>query len=102
MCGLDFASHDPSDWAGVAGAVPRARLVSLAAKIGVGPSLKFLSRKGPLARRLLNAGSYSSRSLVSELAAMEPALAGIHLYTFNNVETQPATNWTAGEGAKAS
>lgn len=89
-------------WAGVAGAVPRAKLVSLATKIGVGPSLKFLSRKGPLARRLLNAGSYSSRSLVSELAAMEPALAGIHLYTFNNVETQPAMNWSAGEDSKAS
>jgi methylenetetrahydrofolate reductase (NADPH) len=54
------------------------------------------------ARRLLNAGSYSSRSLVSELAAMEPALAGIHLYTFNNVETQPAMNWSAGEDSKAS
>jgi methylenetetrahydrofolate reductase (NADPH) len=89
-------------WAGVAGAVPRAKLIALAAKIGVGPSLKFLNRKGPLARRLLNAGSYSSRSLVSELAAAEPALAGIHLYTFNNVETQPAMNWSCAEGAKAS
>jgi methylenetetrahydrofolate reductase (NADPH) len=89
-------------WAGVAGAVPRAKLIALATKIGVGPSLKFLNRKGPLARRLLNAGSYSSRFLVSELAATEPALAGIHLYTFNNVETQPAVNWSGGEGAKAS
>jgi methylenetetrahydrofolate reductase (NADPH) len=33
---------------------------------------------------------------------MEPALAGIHLYTFNNVETQPAMNWSAGEDSKAS
>ncbi|MFE4545328.1 methylenetetrahydrofolate reductase [Arthrobacter sp. NPDC056727] len=81
-------------WAGVAGAVPRAKLISLATKIGVGPSLKFLNRKGPLARRLLNAGSYSSGSLVSELAVTEPALAGIHLYTFNNVETQPAMDWS--------
>jgi methylenetetrahydrofolate reductase (NADPH) len=80
-------------WAGVAGAVPRVKLISLATKIGVGPSLKFLNRKGPLARRLLNAGSYSSESLVSELAVTEPALAGIHLYTFNNVETQPAVNF---------
>lgn len=89
-------------WAGVAGAVPRAKLISLATKIGVGPSLKFLSRKGPLARRLLNAGSYSSGSLVSELAATEPALAGIHLYTFNNVETQPAMNRSIPAVAKAS
>ncbi|MDQ0616362.1 methylenetetrahydrofolate reductase [Arthrobacter globiformis] len=89
-------------WAGVAGAVPRAKLISLATKIGVGPSLKFLNRKGPLARRLLNAGSYSSRSLVSELDAVEPALAGIHLYTFNNVETQPVVNWSGVAGARAS
>jgi methylenetetrahydrofolate reductase (NADPH) len=88
-------------WAGVAGAVPRAKLIALATKIGVGPSLKFLNRKGPLARRLLNAGSYSSGSLVSELAATEPALAGIHLYTFNNVETQPAMNWSIPAGARA-
>ena len=89
-------------WAGVAGTVPKAKLISLATKIGVGPSLKFLNRKGPLARRLLNAGSYSSKSLVSELAVTEPALAGIHLYTFNNVETQPAMNWSIEAGAKAS
>lgn len=89
-------------WAGVAGAVPRAKLIALATKIGVGPSLKFLNRKGPLARRLLNAGSYSSRSLVSELSALEPALEGIHLYTFNSLDAQPALNWSGGEDAKAS
>lgn len=73
-------------WAGVAGAVPRAKLIALATKIGVGPSLKFLDRKGPLARRLLNSGSYSSQSLISELSIARPALAGIHLYSFNNLE----------------
>jgi methylenetetrahydrofolate reductase (NADPH) len=73
-------------WAGVAGAVPRAKLIALATKIGVGPSLKFLNRKGPLARRLLTSGSYSSQSLISELSAARPALAGIHLYSFNNLE----------------
>lgn len=35
-------------WAGVAGPVPRAKLVSLAAKIGVGSSVRFISNKGPL------------------------------------------------------
>lgn len=89
-------------WAGVAGAVPRAKLIALATKMGVGPSLKFLNRKGPLARRLLSAGSYSSESLVSELAATEPALAGVHLYTFNNLGTQPAMNWSIPAAAKAS
>jgi methylenetetrahydrofolate reductase (NADPH) len=82
-------------WAGVAGAVPRAKLIALATKIGVGPSLKFLNRKGPLARRLLNAGSYSSQSLISELSAARPALAGIHLYSFNSLEGHSATRGMA-------
>ncbi|WP_223913463.1 methylenetetrahydrofolate reductase [Arthrobacter sp. NicSoilC12] len=54
-------------WAGVAGSVPRTKLVSLATQIGVGSSLKFLSRKGPLARKLLSGDHYSPQSLVSGL-----------------------------------
>ena len=46
-------------WAGVAGSVPRTKLVALATQIGVGSSLKFLSRKGPLARKLLSGDRYS-------------------------------------------
>lgn len=78
-------------WIGVAGAVPRTKLVSLAAKIGVGTSLKFLSRQGPLARRLLIGDSYSPNTLISQLAHDSDAVAGIHLYSFNNLaSTLPA------------
>lgn len=76
-------------WAGVAGAVPRARLVSLAAQIGVGSSLKFLSRKGPLARKLLVGDHYEPQNLVSELKSQSRKLAGIHLYSFNNLDPMP-------------
>lgn len=79
-------------WAGVAGAVPRAKLVSLATKIGVGTSLKFLNRKGPLARRMLSGGRYLSQALVSELGELSAPVAGIHLYSFNNLSTQPLTD----------
>lgn len=84
-------------WAGVAGSVPRTKLISLATKIGVGPSLRFISRKGPLARRLLDGGNYSPSRLVAELSAAQPALAGVHLYTFNNLEPYAA----AGAGVTA-
>ncbi|MEE1622668.1 methylenetetrahydrofolate reductase [Zafaria sp. Z1313] len=80
-------------WAGVAGAVPRTKLVSLASKIGVGTSLKFLSRQGPLARRLLIGDSYSPATLISDLTRLPDAVTGIHLYSFNNltpVSTPPA------------
>lgn len=76
-------------WAGVAGPVPRARLVSLATQIGVGSSLKFLSRKGPLARKLLSGDRYSPQSLVSGLESQPGDIAGIHLYSFNSLDSVP-------------
>ncbi|MFF2245037.1 methylenetetrahydrofolate reductase [Arthrobacter sp. NPDC058130] len=76
-------------WAGVAGSVPRTKLVSLATQIGVGSSLKFLSRKGPLARKLLSGDRYSPQSLVSGLESQPGKLAGIHLYSFNSLDSVP-------------
>lgn len=73
-------------WAGVTGPVARARLIALATRIGVGPSLKFLTRKGPLARRILRADAYSSESLVRDISAPPVGLAGVHLFTFNNLD----------------
>lgn len=80
-------------WAGVAGPVPRTRLVALGTQIGVGASLKFLSRKGPLARKLLSGERYQPSSLISELAEHTDRVAGIHFYTFNqlNAVTGEAT-----------
>jgi methylenetetrahydrofolate reductase (NADPH) len=76
-------------WAGVAGTVPRTKLVSLATQIGVGSSLKFLSRKGPLARKLLSGDRYSPQTLVSGLESQPGHVAGIHLYSFNNLDSVP-------------
>lgn len=76
-------------WAGVAGSVPRTKLVSLATQIGVGSSLKFLSRKGPLARKLLSGDSYSPQSLVTGLESDPGNIAGIHLYSFNSLDSVP-------------
>jgi methylenetetrahydrofolate reductase (NADPH) len=91
---LDFAALlrregvDLPVWAGVAGSVPRTKLVALATKIGVGSSLKFLSRKGPLARKLLSGDRYSPDPLVAALEN-QPGIAGIHLYSFNNLDAVP-------------
>ncbi|BCW73574.1 methylenetetrahydrofolate reductase [Arthrobacter sp. NicSoilB8] len=74
-------------WAGVAGILPKGKLVSLATKIGVGTSLKFLSRQGPLGRRLLSGGRYSPRDLIAELSEPPVAVEGIHLYSFNDLAT---------------
>lgn len=71
-------------FAGVPGRIERARLVALANRVGVGPSIRLLSRKGPLARRLLSGGNYSPQSLTAELE--NAGLAGIHLYSFNSLD----------------
>jgi methylenetetrahydrofolate reductase (NADPH) len=76
-------------WAGVAGSVPRTKLVSLASQIGVGSSLKFLSRKGPLARKLLSGDRYSPQTLVSGMESQPGIIAGIHLYSFNSLDSVP-------------
>lgn len=73
-------------WAGVAGAVPLTKLLRLATQIGVGTSLKFLSNKGTLARKLLGGDKYSPEGLVSELTAHPDRVAGIHLYSFNRLD----------------
>lgn len=91
---LDFAALlrregvDLPVWAGVAGSVPRTKLVALATQIGVGSSLKFLSRKGPLARKLLSGDRYSPNTLVAGLDG-QPGITGIHLYSFNNLDAVP-------------
>jgi methylenetetrahydrofolate reductase (NADPH) len=77
-------------WAGVAGAVPRTKLVALAGQIGVGSSLKFLSRKGPLARKLLSGDRYSPDGLIAGLETEPGSIAGIHLYSFNSLQSVPA------------
>jgi methylenetetrahydrofolate reductase (NADPH) len=75
-------------WAGVAGSVPRTKLVTLATQIGVGSSLKFLTHKGPLARKLLSGDRYSPHTLMAGLES-QPGIAGIHLYSFNNLHAVP-------------
>lgn len=76
-------------WVGVAGPVPHDKLVSLATKIGVGTSLRFLSRNGPLARRLLTGGIYASDALITDLTEAPDVVTGIHFYTFNNLDDVP-------------
>jgi methylenetetrahydrofolate reductase (NADPH) len=76
-------------WAGVAGSVPRTKLISLGTQIGVGSSLKFLSSKGALARKLLSGDRYSPETLVSELESRPANIAGIHLYSFNSLDSMP-------------
>ncbi|MEU8841048.1 5,10-methylenetetrahydrofolate reductase [Streptomyces roseus] len=74
---------------GVAGPVERAKLLSMATKIGVGESAKFLTRHPSWFLRFAAPGGYSPERLLRRsapaLGAPESGVAGLHLFTFNQI-----------------
>lgn len=75
-------------WAGVPGRVRRTRLISLAGRIGVGPSLKFAKRSGSLLRTVLAPSSYDPSPLVRSIEKTG-AFEGLHIYSFNDFHGLP-------------
>lgn len=83
---------------GVAGPVQRAKLLSMATKIGVGESTRFLARHPLWFLRFAAPGGYSPERLLTAaegaLTAPGAGVAGLHLFTFNQVaETE---RWRRG------
>ncbi|ALV37385.1 methylenetetrahydrofolate reductase [Streptomyces sp. CdTB01] len=76
-------------YVGVAGPVQRAKLLAVATKIGVGESARFLSRHPSWFLRFAAPGGHSPERLLErgETALTAPAsgVAGLHLFTFNQI-----------------
>jgi methylenetetrahydrofolate reductase (NADPH) len=74
---------------GVAGPVQRAKLLSMAAKIGVGESTRFLTRHASWFLRFATPGGYSPERLLARsagaLSSPSARVAGLHLFTFNQI-----------------
>lgn len=70
---------------GLAGPVQRAKLVSMATKIGVGESTRFLLRHGSWFVRMATPGAYSPERLLTRTALPDGDVAGLHVFTFNQV-----------------
>ncbi|WGW13658.1 methylenetetrahydrofolate reductase [Saxibacter everestensis] len=84
---------------GMPGPIERHKLLTMATKIGLGDSAKFLAKNRRLFTRILAPGGYGPERFISGLA---PALnserarvQGLHLYTFNQIaETEHwRRNW---------
>jgi methylenetetrahydrofolate reductase (NADPH) len=78
-------------YVGVPGAVTRRRLLEVALRIGVGDSVRYLTKHGGLVARLMRRGAYRPDAFLAGLAphVSEPGhrVAGLHLNTFNQVRS---------------
>ena len=86
---------------GMPGVAPVRKLISIATQIGVGDSVRFLSRHRGLLGRLTRQSTYSPDRLANGLSQViadpEANIGVVHLYTFNQVETSEAwrQDWLA-------
>lgn len=85
-------------YAGIPGVIERKRLLGIALRLGIGPSLRSLHRQRM--GRLLGAVDYRPDDLVEELALAlgDPCngFVGLHVYTFNQVA--PTRDWLEASG----
>lgn len=76
---------------GIPGVADRLKLLRISARIGVGRSMKFLNRHRGLLRSFIEPGGYSADELLEDMADTvadpEANVVGVHIYTFNQVET---------------
>ncbi|MFD9120920.1 methylenetetrahydrofolate reductase [Streptomyces bottropensis] len=74
---------------GVAGPVQRAKLLAMATKIGVGESTRFLTKHPSWFLRFAAPGGYAPEKLLRRteetLSAPASGVAGLHLFTFNQI-----------------
>jgi len=79
---------------GIPGPVERTKLLSMATKIGVGESTKFLAKNKGLFARLAAPGGFTGERFLEKvaprLAAPEMQVEGLHVFTFNQVEATAA------------
>jgi 5,10-methylenetetrahydrofolate reductase len=74
---------------GIPGVVPRAKLLRVSTRIGIGESLRYLRKHGDFVTRFLQPGGFSPDRLIKGLAPAladpEQKVAGFHIFTFNDL-----------------
>jgi methylenetetrahydrofolate reductase (NADPH) len=95
----DRGTHLPIH-VGLPGRVPRSKLLRVSARIGVGDSLRFLRSHGGWLRRTLR-GDFDPDpflvGLAESLGHRRPNVAGLHIFTFNDLEGTERWRWRALE-----
>ncbi len=79
---------------GVPGVGGRLKLLQISARIGVGDSVRFLTKNARVVTKLMGPGGYDPGELLEDLgdSLADPRLAieGVHIYTFNRCEATEA------------
>jgi methylenetetrahydrofolate reductase (NADPH) len=80
---------------GMAGVADPARLLRLSTKIGVAESARFLRGHPSWLARMFRPGGYEPgrfvNALIGEIGLPERRVAGLHVFTFNEIE--PTERW---------
>jgi methylenetetrahydrofolate reductase (NADPH) len=76
---------------GMAGSVKRRKLLEISLRVGVGDSLRYLTKHGSLVTRLMRRSGYTPDEFVSHVEPFvgnaDYGIAGFHVFTFNQVGT---------------
>jgi methylenetetrahydrofolate reductase (NADPH) len=87
---------------GMPGPVERTKLIAMATKIGVGQSARFLRTHASMFARIAAPGGYDPERFLAALGGLardpEAGIAGLHLFTFNQIaETERWRRTLLGE-----
>ncbi|WP_146338983.1 methylenetetrahydrofolate reductase [Nesterenkonia sp. NBAIMH1] len=81
-------------YAGVPGPVSRQKLMRISASLGLGPSANFLKKQQNMLWKFFTPSGYRPtallRGLVQKLHTADTRIAGLHIYTFNDLERTEA------------
>ena len=74
---------------GIPGVVPRAKLLRVSTRIGIGESMRYLRKHHDFVTRFFRPGGFSPDTLIKGLAPAindpEQKIAGFHIFTFNDL-----------------
>jgi methylenetetrahydrofolate reductase (NADPH) len=74
---------------GIPGVVPRAKLLRVSTRIGIGESMRYLRKHHNFVTRFFRPGGFSPDTLIKGLAPAladpEQKIAGFHIFTFNDL-----------------
>lgn len=80
---------------GIAGIVDRAKLLTMGARLGIGPSLRYLRKNRAAITKMMTSLSYDPNDLLTALSGQltDLGVSGLHVFTFNQVEA--TARWRA-------